>query len=627
MSTKNEKHWQKELRFLLPVILIAFLIFANSLNGEFVYDDNRQIVRNPLIQDTSLIGTALTSDVWAFKGDGSIAASNYWRPTFVGWMILNFQLFGLNPFGWHLLNILLHVGICALAFLLLRRFGSSEILAFAITLVFAVHPVHTESVARISGSPDLLFGLFFLASLWFTTNFALKGSRLDFALALIFYALSLGAKEVAILCFPLFGIVFQKMNEDATDKIRKKGNALIYTISFAILALFYFLSRWLVLGKISHSVEDSPDALSALITVPSAFIFYLKQIFFPISLGVNYNLRPVTEFGFLSFVLPFLIAIAAFSLLLLLAKRSFIQRIGLLLFVLPLIPALNMTAFPTEQLVHDRFLYLPLLGVLMIVFPFLRDFFESLLKDKGDTILLIFAILISIPFGLKTFTYNQIWANDLTLWEHNVKIDDKSSFNWAIYGTELAKLGKHSEAVEAFNNSLDIKPNSIAYLGKARSNLSLNRLEEAVFDLKTVTEMKDKNTNAYTLYQTYEALAIAYVNQKKYLEAIQTLLEARKRLPIYYAALTEKLAVVYYQQGNKDLSLKVLEETQNQAKTEFLPESKRVLLRLGMIYAENGEKEKAKEALQEYLRLTNSIQDKTTLEDRKEALALLGKLN
>jgi tetratricopeptide (TPR) repeat protein len=626
MSDKNKSNWQKEFRFLLPLILIAFLVFANSLNGEFVYDDSRQIVRNPLIQDVSLYGKALTSDVWAFKGDGTISASNYWRPTFVAWMILNFQLFGLNPFGWHLLNILLHVGICALGFLLLRRWGLSQILAFAITLIFAVHPIHTETVAWISGSPDLLFGLFLLASLWFAGNYAEKRHRLDVILALLFYAFALGAKEVAFLCFPLFWFVFDR-ERTGKSKNKKSGNAIAFTLPFLILAILYFIFRWIVLGEISHTVADSPNLLSAILTVPLAFIFYLKQILFPLSLGVNYSLRPLAGFDLLNFVLPLILSIAAFVLFLLLAKRSFVQKIGFLLFLLPLIPVMNITAFPFEQIVHDRYLYLSLLGFLMLVVPYLKDLIEKFSKEKAGIIVLIFAILISIPLSIKTFFYNQVWKNDLVLWEHSVKIDDRSSFNWSQFGAELAKQQKNREAIEAFNNSLDIKPNSQAYLGKARSNLALNRLEEAVFDLKTVTEMQNQDINAYTLYQTYEALAIAYTNQQKYIEAIQTLLEARKRLPIYYAALTGKLAVVYFLQGNKELALRVLEETRIQVKTELLPESKRVLFLLGDLYLKVGQKEKAKEVLQEYLKLTNTFQDKSTLEDRNKTLDLLEQLN
>ena len=76
-----------EIKWIVPLALVCFVVFANTVGGEFVYDDTRQIVRNTLIQDTSLIWKALTSDVWAFKGDGTQAASNYWRPTFTLWNI------------------------------------------------------------------------------------------------------------------------------------------------------------------------------------------------------------------------------------------------------------------------------------------------------------------------------------------------------------------------------------------------------------------------------------------------------------------------------------------------------------------------------------------------------------
>ena len=130
-----------EWRWTVPLLLACALVFANSLGGEFVYDDTRQVVQNTLIQDNGLIWKALTSDVWAFKGDGSVVTSNYWRPTFTAWQIINFRLFGLNPLGWHVLNLILHCGVCLLAFASLRRWEYSAPIAFVIALILAVHPV------------------------------------------------------------------------------------------------------------------------------------------------------------------------------------------------------------------------------------------------------------------------------------------------------------------------------------------------------------------------------------------------------------------------------------------------------------------------------------------------------
>ncbi len=622
---------KNEIRWLIPILLVAILVFANSLGGEFTYDDNRQIERNPLIQDASLYGKALTSDVWAFKGDGNLTASNYYRPTFVAWLILNFAVFGSNPFGWHLLNILLHTGACAMAFLLLRRWNVPPILAFAITLIYGVHPIHTESVAWISGSPDLLFSLTLLSSFWFAENIAQKyafkdaknkkeivNTSLDLLFSLLLFSLALGSKEVGMLCFPLFFLIFAKsMN---------RQNAIRLTIPFLICSGLFFVARWIALGAVSMPVEQGTPLAQAILSVPEMFIFYLRQAVFPFWIGANYPLRPVTSITSVEFILPIIVSTAAIGLLWLLAKRGFIERLGFAIFFLTLLPAMNATVFPTEQIVHDRYLYLPLLGFLMMLLPYLMEILDKYAKEKSLSIFLIVILSISAALAARTFIYNQVWTSNLALWSDAVKVDPQSSLNWLQLGSVLTEKEKTDEAITAYNNSLDIKPSALAYMGQARNFVARNKNEEAVFNAKTVLEMPEDNVNPYALYQTYEILIIALVNQKKYGEAQKYLYEARKNLPIYYAALTEKLAVVLYQSGNKVSALRELEAARNQAKSEFLPESKKVLLRLGMLYTEIGRKDDAKTVLLEYLKLTSNLQDKISLADRKSAMELLKKL-
>lgn len=625
---------KSELRPLILIALVAFVVFANSLGGDFVYDDVRQILRNPLIQDSSLYGKALTSDVWAFKGDGSVAASNYFRPTFVAWLILNFKLFGINAFGWHLFNVLLHIGVCLLGYLLLRRWQISQNLSFAIALVFAVHPVHTESVAWISGSPDLLFSIFLLGSFWFAESDAesrrqadekIKGFvPLNLIVALIFYAFALGSKEVAIICFPLFYLIFANRND--TEKPLISASQILRTMPFAALSVLFFAARYIVLGAISLPPGDAHAGLKeTILTAPSAFVFYLKQMLFPVWLGANYSLRPVSDANALEFLLPLLISLLAIALFFLLARRSFVQKFGFALFILTLAPAMNIGAFPIEQIVHDRYLYLPVFGFLMMISPHLSALLERI--TKKDLAFAGFAILISFPLAAKTFFYNQVWKNELALWSHAVTIDKNSAFNWSQYGATLSENGKTEEAVEAYNNAIDIRPTALAFYGKARNLVAQKRYEEAIHNAKTVIEMPPETTNAYLLYQTYELLSLILSDQKQFGEAQKVLFEARRRLPIYSAALTEKLAVVMYQSGEKTSALRELEAARNQARAELLPESKSVFLRLGMLYAEMGRKDEAKAVLQEYLKLTANLKDIVTVNDRRQAAALLGQLN
>lgn len=616
-----------ELRPFILIALLAFVVFANSLGGDFVYDDSRQILRNPLIQDASLYTKALTSDVWAFKGDGTITASNYYRPTFVAWLILNFKLFATDPFGWHALNLLLHILVCALCFMLLRRWNVSQNSAFAVALVFAVHPVHTESVAWISGSPDLLFAAAILGSLLFADKFATDRKKVDLIAAVALYAVALGAKEAAMLCFPVYFLIFGRRDAEPKDAENSSPNSkLSLTAIFALLAVAFFVLRWAVLGKITHPVEDAVPFSTAILSVPSVFLFYFGQMFFPWNLGENYPLRPVTEIAFGNFILPLLISFLIIAALLFAARKSFLRQIGACLLLLPILPVLNVASFPSDQIVHDRYLYLPLFGLLIIVFTVIEDFIKGKFAAKSDKLILGLAIMLSFPLGIQTYFYNQTWKNNLALWSHNAKIDPSSALTFVNYASELSSAGKYTEAIEAYSQSIKNRPSAFAYIGRARAFLTLRRYREAAADLETVVNMPPESTNAYAFYQTYEALAILYTETGNAAKAEEALREARDRLPIYAAALTEKLAVVLYQKGDKNGALRELETMREQSRVELLPESKTVLLRLGMLYAEFGRKPEAKQVLQEYLNLTANFRDNITLSDRQQAMNLLRSL-
>lgn len=619
-----------DLRWVILIALVTVGLFANSLGGEFVYDDRRQIVANALIQTPSLYGKALTNDVWAFKGDGTVSASNYWRPTFTAWCIVNFRLFGLDPYGWHVLNLLLQLGVCLLAFLLLRRWGLSEVIAFCITLVFAVHPAHTESVAWVSGAPDLLFGLFFLASLWFAGSLADKGQKkrrtMNMALAVACYLLALGAKEVAILCFPVFYLIFNRADDDLRGKEGARSAQFNSFGVFAATAAAYFFVRWIVLGQLSRPAEGAAGTLSIFLTAPSIFVFYLKQIVFPYWVGVNYELRPVEQPALMNFFVPLAISIVAAAALGLLARRSHVQKLGLALFALPLLPVFNIPAFLPEQIVHDRYLYLSLLGFLMVVLPHLKDLLEKAFSGRAEKALLIFVVAVSIPLAVQTFFYNRVWHDELSLWKHAVTIDERSASNWSALASEFSEQDRFEEAIKAYDTSLGIRPGALAYIGRAQNLIKTGNPDEGIKDLQIVTSTGLDKIDAYTLYQAYEGLAIAY-QQKNTLDKAETvLIDGRKRLPIYRAALTEKLAVILYVENRKQDALKELEAMKGQARAELLPASKAVFLRLGMLYAELGRKDEARSNLQEYLNLTTTTWDKETPEGRKQATELLRQL-
>jgi tetratricopeptide (TPR) repeat protein len=154
----------------------------------------------------------------------------------------------------------------------------------------------------------------------------------------------------------------------------------------------------------------------------------------------------------------------------------------------------------------------------------------------------------------------------------------------------------------------------------------MGKTGDVVKDMETIIAADQRNIDLYTLYQAYEALAIAHQQNKSLDKAEAVLIEARRRLPIYAAALTEKLAIVLYQQNRKQDALRELESMRAQARIELLPASKAVFLRLGMLYAEMGRNDEAKANLREYLNLTATAHDKETPLNRQQAEQLLKQL-
>jgi len=191
---------------ILIILLVSFGIYFNALFNGFVYDDKLQVLDNRWIKDLNHIPDMFSKSVWSFQGETII--SNYYRPLMHLFFMLNYYIFGLRPWGFHLLNILFHTGVSILVFVnasrLLRAPSNSSQLGeqgfvgsllsppFVGALVFATHPIHTEAVAWVSGVPELSYTFFFLLSLYLYMRFeeGMKGM----------YPLSLLSFSIATFC-------------------------------------------------------------------------------------------------------------------------------------------------------------------------------------------------------------------------------------------------------------------------------------------------------------------------------------------------------------------------------------------------------------------------------------------
>ncbi|HSM14800.1 MAG TPA: tetratricopeptide repeat protein [Thermoanaerobaculia bacterium] len=610
-----------ELAWLLPALIAAVVVFLGSIHGDFVYDDGRQIVRNTLIQDPDRTLEALGSDVWAaVRGTG--VASNYWRPTFVGWLIVNVRLFGLeDTTGWHLASVALHLVAVGALFALARALGASRPIAAAVALLFAVHPVHAESVAWISGSPDLLLAVALLGAAALIPLLTRRRSLPAWAGALALFVLALGAKETA-LTFPVvvFAVAWTAADAGAGRGARAR-RALWVSAPFALLSLAWLGARTAVLGAIARPWPGAPDLVSTLLTAPAVFAFYLRQSIWPVEIGPSYPLRAVApgQLDAERFWIPLLVTVAALAVAVALARRVRGGWAALILWLAPLAPTFALGSLHPEQLVHDRYLYLPVGGFLLLTISALALTIEraGLESRRASVATAAIAALLAILLAARCHRAAADWTSEEALWTRGVATDPTSAFNHLQLGATLEAAGRLDEAKEAIDRSLELERTPRAYLTRARILLGQGRFQQAEADLQELFRGgADGLTNPYTLYQAFEALAIGYDRQGRPDRAAAVLASARGALPMYSAAITDKRAVALYRAGRKAEALSELESQREAARRQSLPESRNVLFHLGMLYAELQRGEEARAAFRDYLEATEGLADPRTLETR-----------
>ena len=213
---------------LALLLLLAILPYANTLQNGFVYDDNNEVLTNPYIRSFAHVGDIFSTRILAHLG--ARGATNYYRPISIFGFLICYKLFGLLPYGFHLANLLLHALIVCVLFGLTQRLFQDQWLAFAAAAIFALHPIHTESVAWVSGVTDLDLAVFYLGTFWFFLASARpQGARSEWMqLGMVgSFILALLSKEQAVT-LPLTAMIYEHFyrGDRATHHLAAESVAL-----------------------------------------------------------------------------------------------------------------------------------------------------------------------------------------------------------------------------------------------------------------------------------------------------------------------------------------------------------------------------------------------------------------
>lgn len=400
---------------LLYIIIaaVAFIVYANSLSNQFVFDDDSVVLGDPTITQLSNIPKFFTGELGFHKVIGS-----YYRPIVSASYAVDYSLWKLDPYGYHLTNVIMHVLnsvlFCMLLLLMFRKEQSvfKDYAVLIAGLIFAVHPIHTEVVAWISGRTDGIAGTFFFAAFIFYFKYSeeLKGKH--FFLTLFMYLLALLSKEMAI-SLPVIIILYDLIINRSDFKAILNKRKWMYA-SLILLSFLFMLLRWYALRNVvpreSYMYFYGMDLPTVIYTMLQTVPLYFRLSVVPYGMLYHYG-------GYLPYINTLLdfrviFALVFIAVMLWLAvffvKRSPYISYSILLFFVTLIPVMNIV--PTMNFMADRFLYIPSM-FLSIIAAFAAYHYYS---RKNMNVILLAAVVVLVGFGYMTVKRNADWkTNDI----------------------------------------------------------------------------------------------------------------------------------------------------------------------------------------------------------------------
>ena len=516
---------------LLPVtvvLLAAFAVYFNTLGNDFVYDDSAQVLKNYLIRDVGNLPKIFTKSVWAFQGAPVI--SNYYRPVMNVLYMANYHLFGLKPWGFHLVNVLFHAGASVLVFFLVARLlaassrGSSppsptgertgEFLSipFIAALLFAVHPIHTEAVAWVAGLPDLSFAFFFLLSLLLYIR-STEGKELHkgrYALSVAFFFLSALSKEPA-LTLPLLLLGYDHLFGDPEEGFRGRWKKYI---PYVIAAAVYFALRLNALGGLAPEKRHVHlGGLQLAINVFPLFAEYLGKLLLPANLNAFHVFHPIVSILTPKGIFSVAVAAAFAGMMALAYRKHRTACFCLLLLVVPLLPAFYIRGLGLNTFA-ERYLYLPSAGFAGLAAMVLARVADRI--PQGKLVLIGALALLTGVYSLGTVRRNAVWRTDYALFEDTVRKSPDGSVAHEQFGAALMGRDRLDEAIGHFRTALVLDPSS----DEAHTNLGIAYYRKGLIDQAIEEERISIRLNP-NLPEKYFNLAQALADKQLWEEAIR----------------------------------------------------------------------------------------------------------
>ena len=543
---------------LFTVVVIPTLIaYWPVSNNDFIdIDDPLYVTSNPHVMQ----GLRLIDIRWAFTTNH---AAN-WHP--LTWLshMLDCQLWGVNAQRHHQTNVALHIANACLIFAMIRLMGGSVTRSAIVAAIFALHPVHVESVAWAAERKDVLAAFCGLLSICCYLRYARAArGRVWYALVLLTLAMGLLAKPTVVtlpfvfLLLDYWPLARFFVTEPLTRSQRRRGETRrrlrlsVFYEKIPLLALsvgscvMTFLAQ--KEGGAVASVQSWPIQ-QRLANAIVSYLRYLGMMIYPMKLAPFY---PLSGAGWPAS----LITIAALTLIsisivaLLRRRQNPYFLIGWLWFLGVLVPAIGLVQVGGQS-IADRYMYLPSIGLIFAIVWWIGDLSTNLAAQRLSAACAIAACLAS---GVLTFRQVGYWKDTKRLMDHTLTVVPDNGFCRFYLGAAAAKNGQADEAIRQFTRAIDVQPNyAPSYLGLGRILMILGRFDEARQWLGRATQYKPDDS---WLYWNYGDLSGLRGDWKSAAEAYQRSMQLNPDEPI----VIQNLALSLIQLGQFQQAEQVLQ--------------------------------------------------------------------
>ncbi len=495
-SVPNQKSAKQSQFILVAIVLIALAamgVYAQTVAYDFVnFDDPQYVYENEFVKS----GLNARSVVWAFTNISHMC----WQP--LTWMshMLDCQLFGLNPAWAHAHNVLLHAANSALLFVLFLSMSGARGRSLFLAALFAVHPLGVESVAWIAERKNLLAALFMLLSLLAYHSYARYKTKGPYALALLFFTAGLLSKPsiVTLPCLLLLLDIwplhrFPGDGPSATrippvNFLRSAGGLVLEKLPFFALSALYLWLFVFMLGRMY--AETAHTTVPMGLRFANALVSYVKYaglIVWPHQLAVYYPFPQSIPAWQVAAAAGVILAVCGVSL------KYFKRRphlfVGWFWFLGTLVPAIGIVQAGLWPALADRWVYTPMIGILIIVAWEGRRLAN--VSRCSQPLAVAVMVVIVAAYAAAAHLQTRFWRDSISLFHRTVEITQRNFVAHDNLGNALAMKGRFDEALQHFRAALDIKPS----FWKARLNagavyLIRGDLESAIAHLEKALTLR-----------------------------------------------------------------------------------------------------------------------------------------